>query len=265
MKIRLGKLPKITKPTAVGQPPPMQAPMPPMQAPIIVKLPVPVKAPPIGSNLADVGDTGVRQYSGVEKGVQATEAVDSVISNTGAAAGAAMRTAALVARFAPSAANMAQTFNVAKAVPVLNVARVAGSKLAPVQAALWGLDAGRAVLDPEYRKETLASTNALLDDPSQGDTQKSFGVAANTLARPISTTGALLRSYRDSSDRIASAEQEIARSDAKLDALKKARREGTQRQEADDVRRYIQVVARDTKISDMVNKPITRKSPLARE
>jgi len=231
----------------------------------VTKLPIPVKAPRIGRNLVDPGSTGVRQYSNVERGVQATEAVDSTISNVGAAAGAAMRSAATVGRLAPSVARAAQTLNIAKAVPVLNAARIAGSRLAPVQATLWGVDAGRAVLDPRYRNETLASTNALIDDPSKGTTRKSFEVAANTFARPISTTGALLRSYRNSTDRIASAEQEIARSEDKLAALQKDRREKTQRREADAVRSYLQVVARDAKISDMVNKPVTRRSPLARE
>jgi hypothetical protein len=228
----------------------------------VTKLPIPVKAPRIGRNLVDLGSAGVRPYSNVERGVQATEAVDSTISNTGAAAGAAMKVAAPVARRAPAVARVAQTLNVARVVPALNVARVAGTKLAPVQATLWGADAGRAVLDPEYRKETLESTNALIDDPSKGTMRKSFEVATNTLARPVSTTGALLRSYRDSIDRIARAEQESARTGAKLAALENDRREKAQ---VDAIRSYLQVTARNAGISDMVNEPVTRRSPLARE
>jgi hypothetical protein len=222
----------------------------------LTKLPVPVKAPRIGDNIVDAGDTGVRQYSSVEKGVQTTEAVDSTISNVGAAAGAAMRSAAAVGRLAPSVARAAQTLNIAKAVPVLNAARIAGSRLAPVQATLWGVDAGRAVLDPRYRNETLTSTNALIDDPSKGTTRKSFEVAANTLARPVSTTGAMMRSYGDSTNRISAAEQEIAQSDKKLDTLQTARREKKWAQGADTARSYIQQVGREAGIQRKFDEPV---------
>jgi len=222
----------------------------------LTKLPVPVKAPRIGRNLVDPGSTGVRQYSNVERGVQATEVVDSTISNVGAAAGAAMRSAATVGRLAPSVARAAQTLNIAKAVPVLNAARIAGSRLAPVQATLWGVDAGRAVLDPRYRNETLASTNALIDDPSKGTTRKSFEVAANTFARPVSTTGAMMRSYGDSTNRISAAEQEIAQSDKKLDTLQTARREKKWAQGADTARSYIQQVGREAGIQRKFDEPV---------
>jgi hypothetical protein len=211
------------------------------------KLPIPVKKPRIGDNYADPGDTGVGRYSALESGVQTAETVDSTISNVGAAAGAGVRALPFVTKFAPAAV---------KAAPALNVARVVGTKLSPVQAVLWGIDAARATLDPEYRAKTLDATHALMDDPSKSTTLKGVNVALNTLARPVTTTGSLIRSYGDSSDRIEKAGAEIARSDRRLNVLQSARRERDWQRGEDDFRRYLEQVSRERRIRAKFSEPV---------
>jgi hypothetical protein len=234
-----------------------------MDFPIPTKLPIPVKAPRIGNNMADAGNTLVRQYNRLEKGVQTTETVDSAVSNAGAAAGGVMRSAAVVGRLAPAAAHMAQSLNLARAVPALNAARVAGSRFAPVQAGLWGVDAGRAVLDSEYRAETLTASRNLFDDPNKSTVRKSFDVAANTLARPVSVPASLMRNYSDSSARIGVAEDEMVRSDEKLSALQSTRRGREWVQGADTVRRYIGQVAREAGIRRKFEEPVASQQGYA--
>ena len=246
---------KTPQPT-VALPYPTKTPQPTVALPYPTKLPIPVKAPRIGNNMADAGNTLVRQYNRLEKGVQTAETVDSAVSNIGAAAGGVMRTAAVVGRLAPAAAHMAQSLNLAKVVPALNAARVAGSRLAPVQAGLWGVDAGRAVLDSEYRAETLASTHNLFDDPNKSTVRKSFDVAANTLARPVAMPASMMRSYADSSERIRNAEIQMAKTDERLHTLKSAIREEKWAQGVDTARRYMGQVAREARIRRKFEEPV---------
>jgi len=201
-----------------------------------VALPYPTKTPRIGRNTLDPGDPAVGKYSKVETLVQNVEDVDAVVSNAGAAAAGGARVLPLVAKVAPS---------VVRLTPALNVARTLGSKLAPVQAGLWGVDAGRAVLDPEYRRNTLDATHELYDDPDKSTTRKSFDTALNTFARPISTTGAMMSSYADSTNRIKVAEEGIRQADRKLYQLEQRRLEPQRLRDVEDVREYIRRAADD--------------------
>jgi hypothetical protein len=201
----------------------------------------------LGRNDADLGVARVDEYSALEEGVQNVEDIDAGVSNAGAVASGVSRATQMVAKVAPT---------VARITPALNTVRVVGSRVAPVQAALWGIDAGRAVVDPEYRKETLDATNSLYDDASKSTLRKSVETGLNTLARPVSSVGAMARSYSDSSRRIEEAEKAGEAADARYKILfgKREQKEADQEQErrkledqrkAKEVMDYIQRMAEE--------------------
>lgn len=135
---------------------------------------------------ADVNGSIIDNYSKGENAVQKAELVSGLGSNVGEVAGA-------VSRFVSAGS---------KAAPALNFAKAAGSKFAPVQAALWGVDAGRAVFDPAYREQNLNSFNQRLGDPNTSTLMASLETGSNVLSRPVGTLGAMARSYGDASDTI---------------------------------------------------------------
>ena len=184
---------------------------PPMPTVRLEKPPLVSKLPVFQTNYADAGDAAVEKYNALESAVRLTEDVDAAVSNAGAAAGAAVRTAPSLASMIP-----ASTSFVAKATPVLNSTRVVASKVAPIQAALWATDAGRALVDSAYRDKSLAATKNLLNDPSKSTASKSLDVGLNTLARPISSTGSLMRTYNEASDQIKASEQKSKEVDEEL-------------------------------------------------
>jgi hypothetical protein len=237
----------------VALPYPTKTPQPTVALPYPTKTPqiTVTKAPRIGRNTLDPGDSAVGKYSKVETLVQNVEDVDAVVSNVGAAAAGGARALPLVAKVAP---------NVAKLTPTLNVARTLGTKLAPVQVGLWGVDVGRAALDPEYRQKTHEATHEIYDDPDKSTTRKSFDTALNTFARPISTTGAMTRSYVDSTNRIKVAEEGIRQSDRKLYQLEQRRLEPQRRRDVEDVREYIRRAADEGRRPR--NNEELRRSPL---
>lgn len=163
------------------------------------------KKPVVPKNHIDAGDTGIKKYSALEKAVQWLEMGDSVGSNIGASAGG-------LAKVVPTASRMT---------PALNATRMLGARLAPIQATLWALDSGRAVASPTYRKESQEAVTKLLDSRDRSAAAKSLFVAANTLARPISTTGALLRNYSESAERIDNAYQMMKETEQKLEELRR--------------------------------------------
>ena len=220
--------------------------------PVPPKLPIRITKPAmLERNDADLGVVRVDDYSALEEGVQNVEDIDAGVSNAGAlASGGAMATQ-MVAKVAPKVAP-----TVARLTPALNTVRVVGSRVAPIQAALWGIDAGRAVVDPEYRKETLDATNSLYDDASKSTLRKSVETFLNTLARPVSSVGAMARSYSDSSRRIEEAEKAGEAADARYKILfgKREQKEADQEQErrkledqrkAKEVMDYIQRMAEE--------------------
>tara|TARA_R110002153_G_scaffold145447_2_gene296710 strand:- start:426 stop:1163 length:738 start_codon:yes stop_codon:yes gene_type:complete len=152
------------------------------------------KTPPDG------GDTDINRYNKVEKAVQTVEAVDSVVSNVAAAAGGVSKVVSAGSKVAPA----------------LNFARAAGSKLGPVQAALWGVDAGRAVFDPAYRKKNLSTYNERMDDPNTSTLRKGVETGMEVLSRPVGATGAIIRSVGNASDTIKKNVKTIAQTDKKI-------------------------------------------------
>jgi len=189
-----------------------------------------------GKNPIDPGDAPPSRYSALEEGVQNAENVDAVASNFAAGAAGALRALPLVAKFAPKAASLA---------PALNTVRAAGVRLAPIQAALWGLDAGRAVVDPEYREQTLDSINDLYDDPGSSTLSKSTLTALHTAARPVSTVGAMARSYGDSSKRIRESEEQDKLSYKKLKELQSLKDSKEQSRKARQVSKWLDRRARE--------------------
>jgi len=136
-----------------------------------------VSAPGAGRNFLDAGEAPLRTYNEIEYAVQMAELVDSTISNAGAGAAAAVR-------YGP---------NMSRVTPLLKGVRAAGGKMAPVQAALWAMDAGRAVFDPEYRRESLEALSGRMDSYETSTFGKSFDTLLNVLSRPVSTGGAMIR------------------------------------------------------------------------
>ena len=216
--------------------------------PVPPKLPSRITKPAMQEkNFPDLGVVRVDGYSALEEGVQNVEDIDAGVSNAGALASGGARATQMVAQVAPV---------VARLTPALNTVRVVGSRVAPIQAALWGIDAGRAVVDPEYRKETLDATNSLYDDASKSTLRKSVETGLNTLARPVSSVGAMARSYSDSSRRIEEAEKAGEAADARYKILfgKREQKEADQEQErrkledqrkAKEVMDYIQRMAEE--------------------
>jgi len=144
--------------------------------------------------IPDLGDDASIQRTGlVDKIVGGVADIDQKIANIGS--GAYVASKGLRALKAPAA--------------ILNpfaTTTLLASKFEPVQAALWGIDAGRALVDDEYRKKHLRAIEQLENDPkiagmkmpnwvSPSVTQ---GVATGLLAfeHPIATGGALIRYWQ---------------------------------------------------------------------
>ena len=212
--------------------------------PMPPKLPSRITKPAMpGRNDADPADAMVERYSALEEGVQNVETVDAVVSNAGAAASGVAKAIPMVTKVAPAVSGLT---------PTLNVVRAVGSRTAPIQAALWGIDAGRAVVDPEYRKETLDATNSLYDDASKSTLRKSVETAFNTFARPISSVGAMARSYSDASKRIEEAEKAGEVADARYKILfgKREQKMADQEQE----RRNLEDQRKAKEVSDYIQR-----------
>jgi hypothetical protein len=129
-------------------------------------------------NRPDIGNTQMAEYSPLEKRVQLAENIDSVVSNVGF---------------------LAETKPVLKALSKLGTVgavggkalTVAGRLAAPVQAALWQLDAVRTMAEPKYRAEAEKAVDRTLENT---DPNQSFNIpiAVSALARPTSTVQGLL-------------------------------------------------------------------------
>lgn len=127
-------------------------------------------------NYPDVGNTVTPKYSRLEKGVQTAENIDSFISNAGFTADAVAR----LARNAPKVANVAKA--------VSTTAKIAE----PVQMALWSMDAGRTLLDAEYRRQAQSGVEQVLDENKISPIKASINTTLSGMARPVSTVRGLL-------------------------------------------------------------------------
>lgn len=129
-------------------------------------------------NRPDIGATQMAEYSPLEKKVQLAENIDSSVSNIGFLAETKPALKVLSKLGAAGAVG-------GKALPV------AGRLAAPVQAALWQLDAGRTMVEPKYRAEAQKAVERTLEntDPNQAF---NLPIMLSALARPTSTVQGLL-------------------------------------------------------------------------
>jgi hypothetical protein len=142
----------------------------------------------------DLGDdTSIQRTGLVDKTVGGIADIDQRIANIGSGAYGASK--GLSALKAPAAI-----------LKPLATTTLIASKFEPLQAALWGIDAGRALVDDEYRKKHLRAIEQLENDPKiAGKKMPNWvspsvaqGVATGLLAfeHPIATGGALMRYWQ---------------------------------------------------------------------
>jgi len=247
--------PPVTSPTSLNAglqilPPGMSPVKPPI--PLTIQIPSPPTKKPLSEyQNADAGNALIPRYNTTESVVQDAEFIHTVGSNLGFAAGQFEKFLPTIAKVVPTALKVAPT-----------IAKVAGwgSRIAPpAQAALYGVDAARAVFDPRYREESLKATNTLLDDPTQSTALKSVQVALNALARPTSAVGSQIRSYADASSRIRSAEEEYRQNEGRAAEGPARVKERKRKQDVAEVQKYLSDEAK--KIPLPKPPPMDRLSP----
>lgn len=206
------------------------------------------------SQKIDVDEALVEKYDPFEEAVQNAEMVDGVISNLGLAAAIGSKALPSVSKIVPSAS---------RAAPILTGTSAVATKIAPVQAALWGLDGVRGVVDEEYRAETLSSIDALFDDSDKTTKRKAIEMFLNTLARPVSVGGGMIRSYNESNDKIRNSEDALERAEKRFesrqDGKKKKKEQERWAGEVDDVRKYIEEAGQESR-GDFKDKEIEREA-----
>lgn len=128
----------------------------------------------------------VEQKGVLDKSIGAVSNIDQTIANIGSVGFALSKT------------------NLPKIASTGRVATGIASKFEPVQAALWGIDATRAVADPEYRQRHLdalrnlnGSDAKILGKTIPADLVVGAKTAAMTLEHPIATSGALIRHWKE--------------------------------------------------------------------
>ena len=159
----------------------------------------------------DPGDTeNIKAKSWVDKLTKTVEDIEGKIANTGAVANLAALTKM------PYIARAGQ------------IVTGAASKFEPVMLGLTALDAGRALVDEDYRKANLDALKGLEANPKSGV----FGgaldspyfnttVGLQAFERPVSTGGALIRYAMEARKQIEESKRIDKEVDLKLKKLKK--------------------------------------------
>lgn len=153
-------------------------------------------------------------------------------------------------------ANAGALANLASLTKIPYIARAGGivtgvaSKAEPLMLALTALDAGRALVDKDYRKANLDSIKNLEANPKSGvfggalDTPYfNTTVALQALERPVSTSSALIRYAMEAREQLAKSKETDKKTDLKLKKLKKQYSDQQAKEDADRQSRFLRSVA----------------------
>jgi hypothetical protein len=138
----------------------------------------------VQNNAPPVGDQFIKPYNNFEKTIQGIENANDFITTLGFGSS--------VTNFAAPSSKFAKSIS-----PLSKV----GNKANQVQAGLWVIDAGRALVDPEYREKVQDGINQMFDD-SQGNTDLMSTAFLYGSQRPIAFTAGLLRNAQNTRDEI---------------------------------------------------------------
>ena len=171
---------------------------------------------------------GVKASTFFDKTQKFIENVDGGVANTGAIA------------------------NVASLTKIPYVAKAGGivtgvaSKAEPLMLALTALDAGRALVDEDYRKANLDSIKNLEANPKSGllggalDTPYfNTTVGLQAFERPVSTSSALIRYAMEAREQLAKSKKSTKETDIKMNKLKKQYADQQSKEDADRKSRFV--------------------------
>jgi hypothetical protein len=151
------------------------------------------------TKVPDVGDSFIEPYSLLEKAVQWAEKANSMVQNLefGAALGTHVQGSGKISKSIVGQSN--------KFLGKL------GGKASHIDVFLKGVDASRALLDPEYRTKASEGVTRLMDSGLDG--RDLFLQAAEyAIERPVSFSGALIREQQDVSKKQDQLEKQITNS-----------------------------------------------------